>query len=287
MLLRHKLDQCSKRGDLGEALRIYDEARANNIPLNVHHYNVLLYLCSARCNSGEDITILEKGFQIFRQMRLDNVVPNEATFTSAARLAAAKEDPDMAFDLVKKMKDCGIVPKLRSYGPALFGFCTKLMADKAFEVDAHMVENGVLAEEEELLALLRLSSEAKIVDKVYEMMHRMRVTVRQVSEETAGVMEEWFKSDCAVEVGMENWDVKKVKEGIVKGGGGWHGQGWLGKGKWSVIRTEMEENGVCRSCGEKLVCIDIDPKETENFANSVAKLACEREVRADFVKFQV
>lgn len=285
VLLRHKLDQCSKRGDLGEALRIYDEAKADNIPLNVHHYNSLLYLCSARSNCSDDIS-LETGFQIFEQMGLDNVVPNEATFTSAARLAAAKEDPEMAFDLVKKMKSCGIVPKLRSYGPALFGFCKKSMADEAFEVDAHMVENGVLAEEEELLALLRLSSEENLVEKTYEMMHRMRASVRQVSEETAGAMEDWFKSETAADAGLENWDVEKVKKGIVKGGGGWHGQGWLGKGKWSVVRTEMEENGVCCSCGEKLVCIDIDPKETENFANSVAKLACEREVRADFVKFQ-
>ncbi|KAL3538606.1 hypothetical protein ACH5RR_001972 [Cinchona calisaya] len=294
ILLRHKLDQCSKRGDLGEALRIYDEARRNNIPLNVHHYNVLLYLCSARSNnrsgdSGLESNLdlgLEKGFQIFKQMGLDNVVPNEATFTSAARLAAAKEDPEMAFDLVKRMKSCGIVPKLRSYGPALFGFCKKVMPDKAFEVDAHMIENGVLAEEEEFLALLRLSSQEKLVERVYEMMHRMRVAVRQVSEETAGVVEDWFRSGSAAEVGVEKWDVEKVKEGVVKGGGGWHGQGWLGKGKWRVVRTEMEENGVCRSCGEKLVCIDIDPRETENFANSVAKLACEREVRADFVKFQ-
>ena len=46
-------------------------------------------------------------------MVMDKVVPNEATFTSAARIAPAKEDPDMAFDLIKQMKGFGIVPKLR------------------------------------------------------------------------------------------------------------------------------------------------------------------------------
>ncbi|RVW78486.1 Proteinaceous RNase P 1, chloroplastic/mitochondrial [Vitis vinifera] len=125
------------------------------------------------------------------------------------------------------------------------------------------------------------------VDQVYEMMHRLRASVRQVSESTAEVVERWFNSEDAAGVGEENWDVGKVREGVVKGGGGWHGQGWLGKGKWKVGRTEMDEAGVCQSCGEKLVGIDIDPRETENFASSLTKLACQREVKADFVQFQV
>ncbi|KAK4385766.1 Proteinaceous RNase P 1, chloroplastic/mitochondrial [Sesamum angolense] len=257
MILRVKLDMCSKNGDLAEALRLYNEARANSVQLNVHHYNVLLYLCSPKSDNSEDdeedFVRLDKGFQIFKQMRIDKVEPNEATFTNVSRLAAAKEDAKLAFDLVKQMKDHGIVPKLRSYGPALFGFCKKGMADEAYEVDSHMIDNGVLAEETELSALLRISSEVKREGKVYEMMHRLRATVRQ---------------------------------GFWREEGGWHGQGWLGKGTWTVVRTRMEETGVCQSCGEKLVCIDIDPEETENFAKSLAKLACEKEARTNFAKFQ-
>lgn len=292
IILRGKLNKCSLEKDLREAIRLYDEARVNKVPLNVDHYNVLLYLCTAGSNSGregdgfEGVFGLKKGFEIYKQMSLDNVAPNEATFTNAARLAAAEQDPEMAFDLVKQMKACGILPKLRSYGPALFGFCAKMMAEKAYEVDAHMVENGVLAEEPELSALLKLSYEAEKTEKVYEMMHRMRAAVRQVSEETAGVVEDWFSSKSAEDIGKENWDVGKVKDGILKGGGGWHGQGWLGTGKWKVVRTEVDESGVCRSCGEKLICIDIDPKETENFGDSLVKLACEGGVKADFVLFQ-
>lgn len=284
-MLRHQLDQCSKRGDLQEAIRLYEEAKLNNITLNVHHYNVLLYLCSS--GSGTEGCGIEKGFLIFKQMGVNGVAPNEATFTSAARLAVAKQDPEMAFDLVKKMKSFGVPPKLRSYGPALFGFCEKGMADKAYEVDVHMGESGVVAEEAELSALLKVSSFSKKADKVYEMMHRLRASVRQVCEETVGVVEDWFNSEYAAEVGLQDWDARKVKEGVVKGGGGWHGQGWLGKGNWTVVRAEMDSSGVCRSCGEKLVCIDIDPKETENFANSLAELASEREVKANFVQFQV
>lgn len=281
------LGRCSRDNNIKEALRLYDEAVINNVPLNVEHYNKLLYLCS----SNDTDLGLERGFEIYKQMGSGNndnkVVPNEATFTTMARLAAAKEDPEMAFDLVKRMKEgCGISPKLRSYVPALSGFCNIGMADKAYEVDSYMIENGVAAEEAELAMLLRVSFESKRADKVYEILQRLRTTVRQVSEDTAALIENWFKSDSAKGVGEVNWDAGNVKEAIVKGGGGWHGQGWLGKGKWQVMRTEMNETGVCRSCGEKLVSVDIDPLETENFASSLSTLACQRETRTDFLQFQ-
>ncbi|KAJ6370711.1 hypothetical protein OIU77_001257 [Salix suchowensis] len=232
----------------------------NGVELNQQHYNVLLYLCSQ--NEGENVNDLRKqGYEIFQQMIIDKVPPNEATFTNAARLASAMEDPEMAFDLVKQMKSFGILPKLRSYGPPLFGFCKKGMADKAYEVDAHMIEYGVVAEEPELSALLKVSVDVNNADKVYELLHRLRTSVRQVTESTVAIIEDWFKSKHAAKTGKENWDVRKVKEGVARGGGGWHGQG--------------------------LACIDIDPRETENFAISLSKLALRREVKADFTRFQL
>ncbi|KAM7252002.1 hypothetical protein ACFE04_023885 [Oxalis oulophora] len=278
-VLRHKLDMCSKNCDLVEALSLYDEAQKNGIQLTLHHYNIVLYLCAS---NGSTL-----GFDIFKRMVVEKVSPNEATFTSVARLAAAIDDPDMAFDLVKQMKVFGIPPKLRSYGPALFGFCKKGDTDKAYEIDLHMSQSGVIPEESELSALLKLSAEKSKPDKVYEMLHRLRASVRQVSEGSFSIIEDWFNSETAKDVGQETWDVNKVKDGVLKGGGGWHGQGWLGDGKWHVARTRVDENGVCQSCGEKLVCVDIDPKETENFATKLANLAYKKETKGDFVRFQV
>lgn len=150
-----------------------------------------------------------------------------------------------------------------------------------------MASSGIEPDEAELAALLELNVRKGRGDSVYRLLHRMRVTVRRVSESTAEIIENWFGSEVAEEVGLEKWDVRKVKEGVVKGGGGWHGQGWLGRGRWNVGRTEMDGSGVCRQCGEKLTCIDIDPVETEDFANSLAKLASQREVRANFTGFKV
>ncbi|KAF2291827.1 hypothetical protein GH714_035756 [Hevea brasiliensis] len=294
-LLRSELNMCSRHGDIVKAFHLYDEAQINGIQLNQHHYNVLLYLCSSGSSvklNGDEVDAnasslcYRRGIEIFRQMIIDKVPPNEATFTNAARLALALEDPEMAFDLVKQMKGFNILPKLRSYGPALFGFCKKGMADRAYEVDAHMVESRVMPEEPELSALLKLSADVKREDKVYEILHRLRATVRQVTYSTVGIIEDWFKSEDASKVGKENWDTSKVREEILMGGGGWHGQGWLGNGQWRAVRTQIDEKGVCHSCGEKLTCIDIDPRETENFATSLSKLACKREVRTDFLQFQ-
>lgn len=219
-------------------------------------------------------------------MLRDNVEPNEATFTNAARLAAAKEDPEMAFELLKQMKRVGIAPKLRSYGPALYGFCARGDAMKAYEVDDDMIESGVMAEEDELCALLEVSVEVKNEDKVYEILHRLRAVVRQVSESTFKVIEDWFESEYAIKIGKREWDDEEIRQRIVQGGGGWHGQGWLGSGQWKVVKTNVDEDGMCLSCSEKLVSIDIDPKETENFAASLSKLAREKQPKANFNHFQ-
>ncbi|KAL2927417.1 Proteinaceous RNase P 1 chloroplastic/mitochondrial [Bienertia sinuspersici] len=82
------------------ALHLYNSARIDGITLSVHHYNVLLYLCALSASESGSVSSsiegLEKGFEIFRQMGVDKVDPNEATFTSMARLAVAKKDPEMA-----------------------------------------------------------------------------------------------------------------------------------------------------------------------------------------------
>ncbi|XP_039119517.1 proteinaceous RNase P 1, chloroplastic/mitochondrial [Dioscorea cayenensis subsp. rotundata] len=274
---------CSKSLDLPSALHLYDDALASSLSLNLHLYNSLLYLCS----SFPHPLGLQRGFQIFSRMSADpSVVPNEATFTALARLAAADKNPRLAFQYVLQMYSSGIPPKLRSYGPALFGFCENRDLDGAREVEAHMDASGVVPEEAELAALFKLFSESGNADEVYRILHRMRVLVRRVSESTAEILERWFESDVAAEVGVEDWDEKKVKEGVIKGGGGWHGQGWLGNGRWCVGRSEMDGNGVCQKCGERLVCIDIDPNETEDFARSLSALACQREAKDDFSRFE-
>lgn len=238
---------------------------------------------------SEDVkrNALQRGFEIYNEMRLQKVPTNEAIFTSVARMAMAFGDGAMAFDMVKQMKEYGINPRLRSYGPALAIFCSNADVENAFKVEKHMLENGVYPEEPELEALLKVSIEAGKGDKVYYVLHKLRTSVRQVSPTTAELIERWFRSKTASRVGKRKLDRESISQAMQNGGGGWHGKGWLGKGKWTVRRSPVSSDGLCKCCGKKLVTIDLDPEETENFAKSVASIAVQREKNSSFQKFQV
>ncbi|XP_065851404.1 proteinaceous RNase P 1, chloroplastic/mitochondrial-like isoform X2 [Euphorbia lathyris] len=243
---------------------------------------------SSEIQVSEDIKkyALERGLEIYEQMCIDKVPMNEPTLTAVARMAMSMKNGEMAFDMVKQMKQLGLNPKLRSYGPALSVFCSNGDVDKAFAVEQHMLEHGVSPEEPELEALLQASVEACKGDRVYDLLHKLRASVRKVSPSTAGLVVRWFKSKAASRLGKSKWDKRVIKEAIESRGGGWHGQGWLGKGKWSISFTNVGDDAICRSCGDKLASIDLDPEETENFAKSVASIAIKRDKDSSFQKFQ-
>lgn len=150
-----------------------------------------------------------------------------------------------------------------------------------------MAASGVPPEEPELAALLDVSSAAGDADKVYEYMHKLRQTVGCVTEETAQLVEGWFRTDQAAMTGKPQWDAAQVKDAIVLNGGGCHQLGWLGAGPWTVQRVRAEADGQCGGCKCRLACVDIDMQETQRFADSVAGLALERETKANFSQFQV
>ncbi|KAI3945220.1 hypothetical protein MKX01_034981 [Papaver californicum] len=242
--------------------------------------------CALRLDDNVKRIALAKGFEIYEKMCSEKIPLNEAALTSVARLAMSIGDGEMAFQMVNKMKELGINPRLRSYGPALFTFCNKGDVEKAFKVEGHMLENGVYPEGPELEALLKVSVETGTADKVYHVLQKLRSSVRKVSVSTADLIEKWFGSKAASRVGKRKWDQRLILEAVKNGGGGWHGQGWLGKGSWAVKRTYVGADGYCEGCGEKLVTIDLDPIETENFAKSVASIAMKREKNSSFQRFQ-
>ncbi|KAI4322399.1 hypothetical protein L6164_022100 [Bauhinia variegata] len=283
-----EVNSCSKKKDVRGAISLFESMISQDIRLNQHHFNSLLYLCS---NSVADPSlkelVLDYGFRVFDHMSSIGISPNEASITAIARLAAAKGDGDHAFELVKSIGKYKVEPRLRTYDPALFCFCEHLDAEKAYEVEKHMSEAGLRLEEEELVALLKVSAEKGRQERVYEYLHKLRSSVRVVCESIAKVIEDWFHSTKASEVGELNMDTGRVKEGILRNGGGWHGLGWIGQGNWVVRRANVDLDGHCCCCREQLVCVDIDDDETERFAQSVAPLALEREVKANFSEFQV
>ncbi|KAI4379413.1 hypothetical protein MLD38_005715 [Melastoma candidum] len=92
-------------------------------------------------------------------------------------------------------------------------------------------------------------------EKVYYLLHKLRTSSWKVTPDTANLIEKWFSGPIASILGKIEWDVKEIKEAMEYGGGGWHGK-------------------------------DLDPVETEKFAQSVASIAIKRE-KNSFEKFQV
>lgn len=137
-------------------------------------------------------------------MLSNEVKPTEATITTMARLAGAKGDGDLAFELVKSIEKYGASPRLRSYNPVLLCYCQNLDADKAYEVENHMVLKGIELEEPEIAALLKVSVERERGDRVYEYLHKMREKVTGVSESTAATVEKWFSREVASGLGNES-----------------------------------------------------------------------------------
>ncbi|XP_047317046.1 proteinaceous RNase P 2 [Impatiens glandulifera] len=287
-IFRHDLDLCSSKKDLSKAISLYEFALSNSIHLNLYHFNVLLYICSNTATESESLrdSAIQFGFRVFNHVLSSNVNPTEATITAAARLTAAKGDGDAAFDLLKTMPNYNITPKLRSYSPVLICYCRSLEAEKAYGVEEHMVLNGVNAEEPELMALLKLSVETMRDKKVYEYLHKLRASVRGVSEATLEIIESWFSGNAASDVSIAHLDDSEVEDAVSRNGGGWHGLGWIGKGRWIVRRGNIDSNGCCCCCSEQLVCVDTDRAETEKFAQSVASLAMKRESKSNFKDFQ-
>ncbi|KAG9158126.1 hypothetical protein Leryth_000279, partial [Lithospermum erythrorhizon] len=257
-------------------------------PPYLHHYNSFLYISTTilsdpTSSESTKTSAIEFGFKVYAHMVSSKVVPNHPFFLSLTNALRRKGDGDTAFELAKGVGKGG---RLRTYGPALFCYCKNGEEEKGYDVEDHMGAVGLQVEEPELAALLKVSMEKGRELKVYEYLHKLRNSVRGVDESTAEIIQSWFGREEASGVGLDNWDKEQVKEANVKNGGGWHGTGWLGRGKWLVQKSNISSDGRCLSCSEQLFCVDTSREETEKFSQSVASLAKEREVEAHFTEFQ-
>ncbi|KAG7606769.1 Protein-only RNase P C-terminal [Arabidopsis thaliana x Arabidopsis arenosa] len=70
-----------------------------------------------------------------------------------------------------------------------------------------------------------------------------------------------------------------LREAVLKNGGGWHGHGWVGDGKWIVKKGNVSSTGRCLSCSEQLACVDTNEVETQKFVDSLVALAMERKAK--------
>ena len=303
--LRLQLQMAAKAGDVSEALRVYENARKQQLSIPFDSYQVLLYLLcggddwlrllptfveemdepdsdgdgeiegkkeKAVKNISSSLTLKEreeKANEIFSLMLVDGgkSVPKEITYTTMARLAAAVGHPDEAFAYARELLKKNVVTRLRSFAPALIGYAEQGLVNEAFEVDEAIRGAGLELGEAELGRLMQVSAHGASWHMVSGVLHRLSSDFTVLRTSTMSRIRQYFASEAAIEA-------------LPFGSGAFT--------KWSWRDAEVDnETGECLAGGGFLKAIDLDQSEFAAFANGIATIAERHEKRPqDFQNFR-
>ena len=103
------------------------------------------------------------------------------TYTALARIEAASGEPRRALDVVKRLIDERLTPKLRTFAPALHAFCMKGDIEGALEAEAEIANAGIEISEAEYGALLVAYADAERWEDGLALLRRMREEIRTLS----------------------------------------------------------------------------------------------------------
>ncbi|KAK9829084.1 hypothetical protein WJX72_003811 [[Myrmecia] bisecta] len=291
------IQTAAKDGDPKAALAAYDRAMAEQIPIKEDVLNNLLFLCAggnswadrvhnptagnggsaeaSSSNHDDDlVAIMQRGRDIVDHMRTRNQPVGEMAYTALARMAASARQADKAFALAKQLLEeskqrPAVVPRLRSFTPALSAYCAEGRPDKAFEVDALLQELQFDMTEAEFAQLLGVCAHGASREQTHTLLRRMAKELTTLQPATLDAARAYFTSATAAAAPAE--------QPSASGFGG----------SWVVETASVSDQGICSTCGGQLQPIDLELEEWGTFADAIARLANEREKRPnDFASFQ-
>ena len=172
---RREIDAACAKGDADAAFAAFEAAVAAGDPLQPHSCNVLLHLCSGGVTGGtydaapetkavvppRDAVHPERANAIFNHMVANDIPRTEMTYTALARVEAAMGKPRAAFDLVARLPDERLRPKLRTMAPAMHAFAAAGDIDGAMEVCAALAAANIERGEAEYAALHRYRAKGR------------------------------------------------------------------------------------------------------------------------------
>ena len=193
---RREIDAACAKGDADAAFAAFEAAVAAGDPLQPHSCNVLLHLCSGGVTGGtydaapetkavvppRDAVHPERANAIFNHMVANDIPRTEMTYTALARVEAAMGKPRAAFDLVARLPDERLRPKLRTMAPAMHAFAAAGDIDGAMEVCAALAAANIERGEAEYAALLTAYRAAGRWDDGWNLLREMREEVRTLGE---------------------------------------------------------------------------------------------------------
>ena len=289
--IRRELNNAGKENDVEKALELFDLAVENDYPLNQKSCQVILHLLSGgenwleklgtaseNCSLGDDksngdtpsqaMSICNRDKEIYDYMKTRRIELNEFIYTGLARIAAICGNYSRAFSIAQDCKAFNTgkcKPRLRTYTPALLGFCSSGNVKQAMEVESEMRRLDLQLTEHEYRAMLE--AVIKTGDKVYGnyILECMLREITNVEEKTAKVLETYFNSF------QEN---SKEENGAAAC-------------TYTVSRSKVDVQGICSSSNEKLEKLDLKKGEMMTLAEKISNLALKRESRSDaFQTFQ-
>ena len=225
---RRDIDAACARGDAAAAFAAFDAAVAERAPLQPHSCNVLLHLCAGGVATAGGYGALseppprthpvpsraevhpERANAVFNHMVAENVPRTEMTYTALARVEAAVGEPQRALALVARLREERLVPKLRTYAPALHAFCARDDVEGADRCASAISRDdaGLELGESEYAALMDLYARniategsegssggvngASVVERGFGRLRELAETVRAVGEDLAGSIARFF-----------------------------------------------------------------------------------------------
>jgi proteinaceous RNase P len=261
------------------AFEAFDTAVAAGEALQPHSCNVLLHLCSGGVTGGNydggsadadtaaqaakvviparEAVHPERANTIFNYMMSNDVPRTEMTYTALARIEAAQGEPRKAFDLVRRLVEEQLQPKLRTFAPALHAFCHAGDLVGALEVDAAATVAKIEITEAEYGVMLAAYREAGRWDDAFALLRRLREDIRTIGDAMADEVQRLLAA----------------------------APGWTVEASVCVD----EKSGACQAqpsgASMQLAAVNLSPKDRADLLAGIGKLAREREADSNFDNF--
>mmetsp|Transcript_43989 Transcript_43989/g.111271 ORF Transcript_43989/g.111271 Transcript_43989/m.111271 type:complete len:568 (-) Transcript_43989:19-1722(-) len=205
---------------------------------------------------------------IYALIRQKVPLDSEQVYTCRCRLAMLQGDAAESLAVAREAAEKGSA-KIRTFTPALLGFCLAGQMDHAFEVKAAMEAHDLCLTESEFAWMLEGSLVAKCFQTAYRVIHCMKEELVLLEAPTLQLLRAVFESEEA--------KAHFAEAGRLAG---------RGYAAWQVTSdTAVEEDGVCEAAGGQLRVIDLTPEEMSKFAEGIRSVVHQRGKTAEFEQF--
>lgn len=206
--------------------------------------------------------------KIFEALKTQLPLDNERIYTSRCRWALLRGDVDLSLSLAEEAASKGL-GRLRTFAPALLGFCLEGQMDRAFYVKTVMEKHSLELTESEFIWMLEGCLIAKCFHAAYKVIGCMKGELVLLQTATLDLLQRIFES-------------QEAKAHFAEGGA----LAGRGLSQWEITTdAAVSDDGTCEVADGQLRVIDLTPEEMSEFAKGIRNVVNERGKSAEFEQF--